>query len=86
MQIHENAFGYAKNIKNSTEKIHYIEIQSSHIKIIPKKLLPWARLDLISIMRSTANCDPENNWIFTNKSFKFEKYTEEPLNVKWCKY
>jgi hypothetical protein len=85
--IHPNAFGYANDSSARTLKIRVIKIHNSEIEIIPRNLLPWDQLDSISILRSRANCNPKNNWLFKNRSFKVDKYSlKNPDDLEWCKF
>jgi hypothetical protein len=64
-----------------------IEIHDGGLKTVPKKLLPWDKLNKISILGNPANCDPDMDWLFRNKDYHIDKRpTHRYDDPAWCKF
>jgi hypothetical protein len=86
-QIDENAFGFAKNSADRPKDITRIEIHDGGLQTVPKKLLPWEKLKMISILGNPANCDSDMDWLFRNKNYHIDKSpTPRYRDPAWCKF
>lgn len=84
--IHENTFGFKDNVEEQTRKMSEIIIHDGQLTSIPKRLLPWDHLSLISILGNPVNCDPQYNWLLQDKNLKLDNTSTPRYNdYNWCK-